>query len=81
VAAAARLKPRGSRRVFRFLLKLENGEPNDPPALVTAVPNWTVGDTFLTGRGDKWRILAIDTELEDELVDAGFNGIFTVEPA
>jgi hypothetical protein len=65
--------------VFRFLLRLADGDPNDPPALVTAVPNWTVGDTFLTGRGDEWRILAIETEIDDELVEEGFNGVFTVE--
>jgi hypothetical protein len=44
-----------------FLLRLEDGEPNDPAVLVTAVPNWTVGETFSTGRGHEWRILAIDT--------------------
>jgi hypothetical protein len=49
--------------------------------LVTAVPNWTVGETFSTGRGDKSRILARETEIDEELVERGFNGIFTVEPA
>jgi hypothetical protein len=62
--------------MFRFLLKLEDGDPNDPPALVTAVPNWTVGETFSTGRGE-WRILAIETEIAEELMERGFNGIFT----
>ena len=38
-------------------LKLEDGEPNDPAVLVTAVPNWTVGETFSTGRGHELRIL------------------------
>jgi hypothetical protein len=66
--------------VFRFLLILKDGEPNDPPALVTIVPNWTVGETFTTGRGEQWRILAIDTEISDELVEEGFNGVFTVGP-
>jgi hypothetical protein len=65
--------------MFRFLLRLADGAPNDPPALVTAVPNLTVGETFTTGRGEQWRILAIETEIADELVDAGFNGVFTVE--
>jgi hypothetical protein len=69
-----------ARAVFKFLRRLEDGEPNDPATLVTAVPNWTVGETFTTGRGHKWRILGIDTEIADELIDAGFNGAFTVEP-
>jgi hypothetical protein len=47
------------------LLKLEDAEPNDPSVFVSAVPNWTVGETFTTGRGHEWRILAIDTEIAD----------------
>jgi hypothetical protein len=31
--------------------------------------------------GARWRILAIETEIAEELVEDGFNGIFTVEPA
>jgi hypothetical protein len=48
--------------------------------LVTAVPNWTVGDTFSTGRGHEWRILAIEADIVDELVARGVNAVFTVEP-
>jgi hypothetical protein len=59
------------RLVFRFLLKLEDGDPNDPAVLVTAVPNWTVGETFSTDRGREWRILAIDSAIDDELVERG----------
>jgi hypothetical protein len=55
--------------VFRFLLKLEDGEPTDPAVFVTAVPNWTVDETFSTGRGEEWRILAIDTDIDEELVE------------
>jgi hypothetical protein len=62
---------------FKFLLRLDDGEPPDPAVFVTAVPNWTIGETFSTGRGDEWRILAIDTD--DELVDQGINAVFTVE--
>jgi hypothetical protein len=47
---------------------------------VTAAPNWRVGETFTTGRGHEWRILAIGTELAEELVEQGINGVFTVEP-
>jgi hypothetical protein len=67
--------------VFKFLLRLEDGEPPDPAVLVTAVPNWTVGETFSTGRGDEWRILAVDYDVDVELVDRGLNAVFTVEPA
>jgi hypothetical protein len=38
---------RGFPSVFRFLLRVEDGEPNDPAMLVTAVPNWAVDETFL----------------------------------
>ena len=71
--------PCDDQRVFKFLLRLEDGEPNDPAVLVTAVPNWTVGETFSTGRGHEWRILAIDTNIDDELVERGINAGFTVE--
>jgi hypothetical protein len=66
---------------FTFLLRLADGEPTDPPALVTAVPNWSVGETFVTGRGADWRIVAIETEIDEELLERGFNGVFTVEPS
>jgi hypothetical protein len=46
-----------------------------PPAFITAVPNWTVRETFLLGRGEKFRILEIRTEFLAEMLDAGFNGI------
>ena len=74
---AARAEP----VAFKFLLVLEDGEPNDPAAFLTAVPNWTVGETFSTARGAQWRILAIDSEIDDELVEGGFTAMFTVEPA
>jgi hypothetical protein len=67
--------------VFKFLLKLPDGEPNDPAALVTAVANWNVGETIIDGKGGSWRVLAIETEIADELFEGGFNGVFTVEPA
>jgi hypothetical protein len=70
---------RGSARV-QFLLKLEDGEPNDPAVFVSAVPNYAVGETFLLGEGHRLRILRIDTDIDDELVDNGINAVFTVEP-
>ena len=48
---------RSSRVGLKVPLRLEDGEPNDPAVLVTAVPNWTVGETFSTGRGHELRIL------------------------
>jgi hypothetical protein len=47
---------------------------------VTAVPNWRVGETFSIGSGESFRILEVKTEIADELLDAGFNGVFVVEP-
>jgi hypothetical protein len=64
--------------MFRYLLKLTDGEPNDPAAFVTAVPNWNVGEIIPLGRGEELRVLAIETDIADELIDAGFNGIFVV---
>ena len=66
--------------MFRYLLRLPDGEPHDPAAFVSAAPNWTIGETFLLSRGEEVRILAIDTELADELIERGFNGVFVVEP-
>jgi hypothetical protein len=37
--------------------------------------------SFSTSRGQEWRILAIDPNIDDELVERGFTGVFTVEPA
>jgi hypothetical protein len=38
-----------------------------------------VGETFMPGR-ERLRILAIETVIAEELVEQGFNGVFTVEP-
>jgi hypothetical protein len=57
------------------------GDIQDPAGFLTAVPNWTVGETFLMAHGRKFRILEIGTELLPEMLDAGFNGIFVVGPA
>ena len=67
--------------MFRFLLMLDDGELNDPAVFVIAVPNWTIGETFLLDDGEQMRILAIDTEIDDELIDRGFNALWVVEPA
>ena len=66
--------------MFCYLLVLPDGVPNDPASFLTAVPNWSVGETIVLGEGEQLRILAIETEIADVLVDHGFNGVFTVEP-
>jgi hypothetical protein len=63
---------------FRYLLHDEDAE--NVGEFFTAVPNWRVGEEFLNGDGRRWRILAIETEIANELLERGFNGVFTVEP-
>jgi hypothetical protein len=67
--------------VFRYLLRLPDGEPNDLAVLVTAVPNWSVGETFLLSRGERACIVAIETEII-ALYVGGFAGadVVPVEP-
>jgi len=59
--------------MFRFFLVDEQGEPLDPVTLITTVPNWSVGETFSIGSGEKFRILEVRTELAEEMIEAGFN--------
>jgi hypothetical protein len=71
--------------VFKYLLRLPDGQPPDPAAFVTAVPNWGVGEQFMVSKGDRYRILAINSEIDaeglEELYVRGINGIWMVEPA
>jgi hypothetical protein len=67
--------------VFKFFLVDEHGDVQDPAGFLTAVPNLSLGETFSIGSGESFRILEIKTEIADELLDAGFNGVFVVEPA
>jgi hypothetical protein len=66
--------------MFRYLLIRTGGKPYDPVTWETAVPNWSVGETIMLGEGEQLRILDIQTEIADVLVDHGFTGVFTVEP-
>jgi hypothetical protein len=66
--------------MFRFLLKLSDGDPPDPAVLVTAVPTWSVGDVVTVGRGEQLRVVAIDDFPHAELVEQYVRAIFTVEP-
>src|SRR5262245_39262387 len=69
------------RAVFKFFLVDAGGEVQDPAGFVTAVPNWTVDETFLMAHGRRFRIVEIRTGLQPEMLDTGFNGVFVVEPA
>lgn len=63
---------------FRFVLMLENGEPADPAAFLTAIPTWRVGDEFLAGSDlRKFRILHIEPELSEE-ASREFQAVWTV---
>lgn len=71
---------RRSTSVFRYLLFLPDGEPNDPAVLVTAIPNWSVEEIITMGTGDRLRVIEIAAELSEALIKHGFDGVFTVEP-
>ena len=51
---------------------------------MTAIPNWTVGETFMVAGGAQFRIVGINTDIEaeglEELYERGINGIWMVEP-
>jgi len=72
---------RGSQPVFKYLLGLPDGQPPDPAMLVTAVPNWSVGDVITVGRDNQPRVIAIDDSPHAELFEQDVRAIFTVEPA
>jgi len=57
--------------VFRFLLYLPDGEPHDPHGFVTVMPLWHVGDAFLITPIEKLRIVEIDAEIDEQLVERG----------
>jgi hypothetical protein len=62
----------------RYLLVLEDGEAADPPAFLTAIPSWKIGDEFLGGTDlQKFRIVEINTQDPPE----EFHGVFVVEAA
>jgi len=65
--------------VFKFFLVDAHGQVVDPAGFVTAVPNWSVGETFFVRSRESFRIVEIKTGIADELLDAGFNGIFVVD--
>ena len=44
--------------MFRYLLRLPDGVPNDPAGFVSAIPNWAVGEVITLGAGQQLRVLA-----------------------
>jgi hypothetical protein len=49
---------------FTFKLEHKDGTPADPPALHTAVPNWSPGDTIPLGADRTLRV--IETRFIDD---------------
>ena len=51
---------------------------------MTAVPNWTVGETFRVAGGKQCRVVGVNDEIDaegvEELYERGINGIWMVEP-
>ncbi|HZV27153.1 MAG TPA: hypothetical protein VFG00_12785 [Acidothermaceae bacterium] len=61
---------------FRYRLYLENGE--DVGTFHTAAPDWSVGDEFRTGDGNRFAILNLVTD--DDFSSDDFAGMFVVTP-
>jgi hypothetical protein len=61
--------------VFKFFLVDEHDQGGDPAGFHNGGPELDGQGDVLLGRGEKFRILEIRTELLAEMLDAGFNGI------
>jgi hypothetical protein len=70
-----------SAAVFRYLLVRPDGEVTDPAVFMTDVPTWKLGDVFQIGDGSRWRLLAVEADIDLEFVAHGINAIWWVEPA
>jgi hypothetical protein len=66
--------------MFRYVLLLADQQPNDPPCLVTPVPNPPVGAEIELANGTRARVLERDTAIHSHMRALGFNGVLTVEP-
>jgi hypothetical protein len=55
--------------MFKYLLRLPDGQPPDPAILVTAVPTLSVGDVITVGVGVQLRVVAIDDFPHAELFE------------
>ena len=67
--------------MFRYLLMSHDRVLHDPAVFVSALPYWAHAETLLLNNGELLRILAINAEIDDKLIKAGFNGVMVVEPA
>lgn len=65
--------------MFRYLLKFPDGVLHHPVLLVSAVPFWLFAETLRLRNGQLLRIVALNTEIHHSLIEAGINGVFTVE--
>jgi hypothetical protein len=70
----------GPSSMFPYPLRVSDEEPNDPGAYLSLIPNWEVDDTFALADGRELRIVAIDWEIAQVLIDQGFTAIWFVEP-
>jgi hypothetical protein len=60
--------------MFKHRMVYADGTPANPPAFLSAVPNWRIGDRAMVRPGFECRIVRID---HDEAVD---EVVWTVEP-
>ena len=51
--------------MFRFLLVDRHGQPVDPAAFVTAVPNWAEGELITLGAGEQLRVFATQPDIDE----------------
>ena len=66
--------------MFRYVLLLADQQPNDPPCLVTPVPDPPVGGEIELANGTRARVLDRNTTVHSHMRALGFNGVLTVEP-
>jgi hypothetical protein len=67
--------------VFKFFLVDEHGQVGDPAGFILRSRTGPSARRSCWVTGEKFRILEIRADLLPEMLDAGFNGIFVVEPA
>jgi hypothetical protein len=66
-----------ARRVSGFRFRLYSDDQDELGEFVTAVPNWSQGDEFMTGDGRRFRIVGI-VPVDDDV--GVYNSLWKVEP-
>jgi len=66
--------------VYRYLLRLSDDEPHDPPAYLSLIHNWTAASRSRSVGASSGGSRRIDWGIPREPVDAEFHAIFFVEP-